>query len=77
MDEHVLGLAVLLVEPEHGLPGLARCGRAVLARYHRLGVGSGGVARDRERLAHPALIEIEEKAQLFGRDALARGWIVG
>ena len=65
--EQMLGLAVLLVVAEGGLPLLLGGLLGVLAERERTRVGGRGVARERERLAHPAVVEVDEGGELDER----------
>src|SRR5207248_2380602 len=60
-------LAVLLVVAKRGLPLLLGGQLRVLARGDRLRVGGAGVARERERFAHAAVVEVDQVGQVAER----------
>ena len=75
VHEHVLRLAILLVVAERGLPHAPGGGLGVIASDGCPRVGGRGLARQRQRLAHPPVVQIDQRGKLRERQLPARGRI--
>ena len=72
-DQHVRGLRVLAVEVEARGPLLAGGALGVAARHRRARVRGRRQARERQRLAHRAVAEVDEDRELLERAGAAAG----